>query len=375
METTPPGYVGRIPVRNIWLLMLYASDLYRELGSAAQSIEENPDNIPDLIAAMLTNAVESRLKRNLTCSYHRKETVGNRVRGRVNHIRTESRMLLELGKVACTYDDLCVNTPRNRSVRAALLKLAKITRNRILGTKCASLASRLWEAGVTGDSPGRRALSLETFGHHDATDRRMVCLARLAFDLVLPTEERGLHLLASPEREERWLRRLFEKAVGGFFTYSLDRCVWSVRTGERLKWPLARKTVSIDEILPSMQTDVILENRSEEILIIIDMKFTEIVHPGWHRANSLKSGYLYQIYTYLRSQEKTDDAISCSSTGVLLHPAIGENYDESIELQGHTLRFLTVDLAASAQEIRERLLIATIHVEWTSVLPPLKPRI
>ena len=24
-----PGFVGRIPVRNLWLLMLYASDLFR----------------------------------------------------------------------------------------------------------------------------------------------------------------------------------------------------------------------------------------------------------------------------------------------------------------------------------------------------------
>ena len=28
------GRVGRIPVRNIWLLMLYASDLFRDLEKA-----------------------------------------------------------------------------------------------------------------------------------------------------------------------------------------------------------------------------------------------------------------------------------------------------------------------------------------------------
>ena len=27
-DTATVGYIGRIPVRNIWLLMLYASDLY-----------------------------------------------------------------------------------------------------------------------------------------------------------------------------------------------------------------------------------------------------------------------------------------------------------------------------------------------------------
>ena len=45
------GYIGRIPVRNLWLLMLYASDLFRQLDEASQvAVEENPDDIPDLVA-------------------------------------------------------------------------------------------------------------------------------------------------------------------------------------------------------------------------------------------------------------------------------------------------------------------------------------
>ena len=41
------GYVGRIPVRNLWLLMLYASDLFRSRGKAGAGLEENPDDLPD----------------------------------------------------------------------------------------------------------------------------------------------------------------------------------------------------------------------------------------------------------------------------------------------------------------------------------------
>jgi len=44
----------------------------------------------------------------------------------------------------------------------------------------------------------------------------MVALAQLAFELALPTEESGPTALVTPEREETWVRRLFEKAVVGF---------------------------------------------------------------------------------------------------------------------------------------------------------------
>ena len=48
------GYIGCIPVRNLWLLMLYASDLFRNRGIG----EDSPDELPDLVAQILADAVE-----------------------------------------------------------------------------------------------------------------------------------------------------------------------------------------------------------------------------------------------------------------------------------------------------------------------------
>ena len=42
------GYIGRIPVRNVWLLMLYASHLYQALPPARRvAVEKNPDELPN----------------------------------------------------------------------------------------------------------------------------------------------------------------------------------------------------------------------------------------------------------------------------------------------------------------------------------------
>ena len=43
----------------------------------------------------------------------------------------------------------------------------------------------------------------------------MVAAARLAFELTLPTELPGAHVSPLPDREERWVQLLFERAVGG----------------------------------------------------------------------------------------------------------------------------------------------------------------
>ena len=57
-----------IPVKNLWLLMLYASDL-AFVDKKAFVAEDNPEELPDLIAALLCGAAESRLRDGLTLGF------------------------------------------------------------------------------------------------------------------------------------------------------------------------------------------------------------------------------------------------------------------------------------------------------------------
>ena len=62
------------------------------------------------------------------------------------------------------------------------------------------------------------------------------------------------------------------------------------------------------------------------------------------------------MYAYLRSQESSGDPLNENASGLLLHPSVGKNIDEYIVIQNHKIQFATVDLAATAIEIREQLL-------------------
>ena len=79
---------------------------------------------------------------------------------------------------------------------------------------------------------------------------------------------------------------------------------------------------------------------------MVDKKFNSILRPGWHRAEALHSGYLYQIYTCLRSQTGCGDRLADRAEGLLLHPSVGKSIDEAAVIQGHRIRFATVDLTA-----------------------------
>lgn len=350
------GFFGTIPVRNIWLLMLYASDLFRIKGVDRLSIEAMPDHLPDLVGEVLAAAVEERQRRSLSLGHQTRCANLNRVRGKIDVLMTERRQLLARGLVACRFEELTVDTPRNRFVRAALDLISRIAARPEIVRRCRGLANAMRMMGVSGTPPSLREMCTDRFGRHDMEDQQMVAAARLAFELAIPSEAAGSRRLPLSDRDERWVRKLFERAVAGFFKAALPQREWRVSTGSTLNWPTTSGTAAISSILPNMRTDIVLDGVVSRRRLVIDTKFNAVLTKGWYREESLRSGYLYQIYAYLRSQEGLGDDLADGAEGVLLHPATGFDLDESVVMQGHKIRFLTVDLTASAADIRLNLL-------------------
>ncbi len=152
-RSTSSRRLGNIPVRNLWLLMLYASDLYRHLGTNKVDLEDNPEDIADLVAEIICHQVEERMMRNLSYGYQSKVAVISRVRGRIDTLTTERQRLLEKGKVCCRFDELTVDTPRNRYVRSALERLTKLNVKTTLAHKCRALMLSLERLGVSKAKP------------------------------------------------------------------------------------------------------------------------------------------------------------------------------------------------------------------------------
>jgi len=348
---------ARIPVRNLWLLMLYASDLFRELGRRNVAVEDNPDEIPDLVAKILLHEIALRRRRNLSMGYQTRHASLNRVRGRIDILHTASHQLLDRGRVACQFQEMTLDTPRNRYVRCALERLTPLITKPALAADCRFAAMALRREGINGEYPDNRELpSVTRFGRHDAADKPMVDAAQLAYQLLLPTEDQGHHLLPSPSNNEAWMRKLFEKGIAGFYRVHLEKDIWHVAAGKELKWALSDQSAGSADIFPTMKSDIVLEHRVNKKRIIVDTKFNAILTKGWHRDTTLRSGYIYQLYTYLRTQENNDDPLSLNAAGMLLHPAVGYMLHEFIVTQGHKIHFATVDMAADAQSIKNQLL-------------------
>lgn len=354
----------KIPVRSMWFLLIYASKLLAQLREPERDkilAGERDNDLLDAIAEVLVVEVEQRLRRQLTLHYRTRHADLDRVRGRIDHLRTATRRLSDQGRIACRFDELSTDSPRNRFIAHTLLYAAPAVVRKDLAQRCRNAAFRMHRLGVGAVEPSRSELSRDRLAHHDAADRRMLDAARLLRDMAIPFHAIGtLNLPALLDDAVRH-RMLFEAAVRGFFDYTLSGEGWSV--GSRiLHWPAS--PISGADYLPVMKTDVTLDHPASQRRIVIETKFTNALVTGppagdtYDKGPTVSSAYLYQLYTYLSSQTGQGNIVADQAEGILLftQTAGSQPFTKEIEIQGHRLRFMSVDLAATPAEIRTRWL-------------------
>ncbi len=187
-------------------------------------------------------------------------------------------------------------------------------------------------------------------GRNDREYALPLAICELVYRLEMPAESNGDHALVALCRDEVRFEELFEAFVRNFYRIHLPRCTVG---SEVLRWHDELN----GDLTPSMRTDItITENEHPRRRLVIDTKFSSttlsITRFGGER---LKSGNLYQLYAYLRTQEHRGESFRTAS-GMLLYPKASRDVDASMLVQGHHIRVQTLDLSAEWTSIEARLL-------------------
>lgn len=359
---------------NRYFLYLYAAHLAKETKLVRSRTEPLPDNLLLLTAKLLTEQVQKRLVRHLTHAFIEKEATTTTVRGRINVLKTQRRGLLQKGQIACRFNELSVNTPRNTYIRCALEYLANTIDKdtslkdneslRALATNlqglCQSQANTLYRLGAVAPKPNPRNGGIIPVGRHEIDDIPVVCLAQLVWDLCLPAAGQGKHTLPAMLQDDRALRELFEKGIYGFYHKRLDSTFWRVAHGKRLKWNITdRPSPEMSELLPGMQTDIWLDRKIDNHCIIVDTKYNKPFLSGRFKSQLLRSEYLYQMFAYLKAAQTMgmtlDGAPASGFSGLFLHPQTQDKIFEYAPIDGHHICIATVNLANRPDQIAAEL--------------------
>jgi 5-methylcytosine-specific restriction enzyme subunit McrC len=342
-----------IPMRNIWWLMMFASDSSGIVLSTRRGREDIEEDLPDLVSTLICDEVSRRFRQKLSVDYETASAELYRVRGRIDFLKTARKSLLARGKVAVNFSRITHDNDVNRLALHALNLLSKI----VSKSKQPAVKSAIQKLEISGVKQASSSMQVNQVFAKAQRDLKLVSLSKLAVSLQLITEQHGSDKFFDVEKEPSQLRKLFEAAIAGFYKYHLKSSDWRVSGGRKFPWNLSDETDGFKALMPQMVTDIEIEHAPTKSKLIIDTKFTSVLAKGYWK-ETFKSDHFYQLNAYLDASKQVtrSNGETLRIEGMLLYPSVGADFTESAVLDGSRLRICTVNLDGKPEEISKRLL-------------------
>jgi 5-methylcytosine-specific restriction enzyme subunit McrC len=249
--------------------------------------------------------------------------------------------------VYCHHDELSVDVLQNRLLRSTLRRVALLKE---LDKSVRVSVQRVYRKldGVRTIRIDRRSLGSVQIHRNNRAYAFLLGICRLLHDSLSVDSATGqIRFAGVPEKH---LAHLFEAFVRGF--YRRELVGWEV-SRPRLRWHEAEGVAAEGKMLPDMQTDIVLMGAGRRITM--DAKYYEDAFQVHHDKESVRSGHLYQIISYLQNAALSRPH-GPAWEGILLYPAVAAGFRLRYRLLGHSVTVASVDLARDWKDIRSELM-------------------
>ena len=345
-----------IPIRNIYYMLSYAFQVLNEQGY--KNIEtEQFDNVAELCAAILSKGVSLQLKRGLGRDYIENSVSLSSLRGRIEiseSIKTRSMLKRQL---VCSYDDFSENSYMNRIVKTTMELLLHAD---IAKARKKELRKLLVFFGNV------ELLDIHTinwkiqYNRNNQTYRMLISICYLVVKGLLQTNTDGTTRLMDFLDEQR-MCRLYEKFILEYYRKEFPQLS---ANASQIPWALDD---SMGEMLPVMQTDIMLSHKSR--VLIIDAKYYSHTTQAQYDVRTLHSGNLYQIFTYVKNKEAELGDTPHEVSGMLLYARTDETIlpNNTYKMSGNRISVKTLNLDCDFDEIADQLnQIAVEHFDLSA---------
>lgn len=337
----------QIPIENLYYLLCYAWNTLEEKDRVAVSIDDRTDLL-DLFAKILINSTRILVKRGVDKSYVPLTEEFAGIKGKLELSATVKAHLRLRNRTICSFDEFSADILTNRILVSTLLRLLK-TKNLDIEFKRDIRGLLPVFSDVTPITPIMPSVfSRIRLNRNNRFYGFILNVCRLIIENLRPSETAGEWQFADFTRDENKMNKLFEKFIYNFYSHESD---FNVRS-ERFGWNLSSSNSESMKFLPLMITDVTLESPKEKI--IIDAKFYRETLVTNYSQQKIRSGHLYQLFSYLMNQ-RSDDSRSQNARGILLYPTIEEDHDLDFRYGAHGISIKTVNLNSNWRIIDRRL--------------------
>ena len=337
-------------IKNIYYMLSYAFTPLKQ--SVYDDIQkESFDNIHNLFGAILSKGIGMQLKQGLYRTYINRVEPLSVVRGKIDMPGTIRNKLEHRMCVTCDYDELSENNLLNQILKSTVLLLLR-QKDVDERYKAELKKEMLYFSAVDEIELSGIRWSDIRFQRNNRTYQLLLGICQLLMEGSLMTTEKGEYHLAHFIDEQR-ISRLYEKFILEYYAQEFGERIkeFSSRAAQ-IPWQLDD---GYDALLPVMQTDITLTYGHQ--ILIIDAKYYRRTIQTNYGVQTLHSGNLYQIFTYVKNKEAQLSGTGYKVSGMLLYAKTDEELvpDNIYLMSGNQISVKTLDLNHEFSEIEGQL--------------------
>lgn len=323
-----------IRIQNIYYMLAYAFQVLHEQGYKDVATEDF-ENVAELLSAILCRGVSVQIKRGLCRQYITNEEPLGSPRGKIEIGESIKTQAIRKKQLVCAYDEFSVDAYTNRIIKTTMELLLRANISKAQKKEIRKLLIYFDDVSV---------LDIHTINwdiHYDRnnqTYRMIIAVCQLVIKGLLQTSVDGSTRIMD-YADDQTMAKLYEKFILGYYqrehpdikAYS-PQIPWQVTDGYRI-------------LLPTMQSDIVLASKSSKKTLIIDAKYYShnMQMKAPYMTQTLHSGNLYQIFTYVKNWNAAPDEIV---SGMLLyaHTDDAVQPDNDYQMSGNQISVKTLDL-------------------------------
>ena len=333
-----------IRIQNIYYMLAYAFQVLNEQGYKNIATEEF-DNTAELCAAILARGISTQVKRGLGKEYIPQTEALSSLRGKLDISESIKTQTFLKKQMICSYDDFSVNSVMNRIIKSTVLLLLKGDISKSRKKELRKLMVFFEDVDVIDLYSVNWNMQ---YNRNNQTYRMLISICYLVFKGLLQTQSDGTTKLMDFLDEQR-MHRLYEKFILEYYRKEHPELT---ANASQIPWKLDD---DFGDMLPVMQTDIMLTK--DEKTLIIDAKYYAHTTQRQYDKNTLHSGNLYQIFTYVKNKEAELADQPHKVAGMLLYARTDEEIypEKEYRMSGNQIGVRTLNLDGDFDMIKTQL--------------------
>lgn len=344
-----------IPIKNLFYMLCYAWNVLSIKDGIAVGLDEY-DNIYNLLGRVFSHGIGKLIRSGFHKSYIQKEEELSTLRGKINVQESINWLSVQRKMLVCNYDEYSSDDIFNQILNYTI---ASLIRNSSVDNaiKKDLKKQKMFFSGIEETPPTKTNKKKLIFNRNNVTYKLLISIAIMLYDNTAINEEDGKEVFQDFFREEQ-MQKVYERFLLNFYALHLDRSQYKVYA-PKFTWlksdqeDLWDDINEADSLMPELRTDIVIENKSKGIQLIIDAKYYKNALVTSHRSEAKKfiRDHISQVLTYMVNSTYTG-----TKRGALMYPTVTDVLDEKRNIPTGWVFFKSLDLNRAWQDISNDLL-------------------